>query len=50
MFEDILSGLRVMRFVRLAPEFAHMAIAIMENKYMNGESIRVDGGIRMGKL
>lgn len=34
----------------LAPEFAHMAVAIMENKYMNGESIRVDGGIRMAKL
>lgn len=34
----------------LPHEFAHMAIAIMENKYMNGESIRVDGGIRMGKL
>merc|ERR1712060_776563 len=34
----------------LAPEFAHMAVALLENKYMNGESIRVDGGIRMGKL
>lgn len=34
----------------LPHEFAHMAIAIMENKYMNGESIRVDGGIRMSKL
>merc|ERR1719221_142078 len=34
----------------LAPEFAQMAIAIFENKYMNGESIRVDGGIRMSKL
>jgi len=34
----------------LAPEFAHMVVAILENKYMNGESVRVDGGIRMGKL
>ncbi|CAK9090758.1 unnamed protein product [Durusdinium trenchii] len=31
-------------------EFAQMAVAILENKYVNGESIRVDGGIRMGKL
>eukprot|EP00434_Breviolum_minutum_P001431 symbB.v1.2.001260.t1/scaffold65.1/size366479/7 len=34
----------------LPEEFAKMAVAILENKYMNGESIRVDGGIRMGKL
>jgi len=33
-----------------AEEFAKMAIAILDNKYVNGESIRVDGGIRMGKL
>merc|ERR1712113_910057 len=32
----------------LPEEFAHMAVAILENKYVNGESIRVDGGIRMG--
>mmetsp|Transcript_37791 Transcript_37791/g.70511 ORF Transcript_37791/g.70511 Transcript_37791/m.70511 type:complete len:265 (-) Transcript_37791:98-892(-) len=34
----------------LPDEFAKMAVAILENKYMNGESIRIDGGIRMGKL
>merc|ERR1712048_1280751 len=34
----------------LPEEFAKMAVAMLENKYMNGESIRVDGGIRMGKL
>jgi len=34
----------------LPEEFAHMAVSILENKYVNGESIRVDGGIRMGKL
>merc|ERR1712060_325467 len=34
----------------LPDEFGHMAVAILENKYMNGESIRLDGGIRMGKL
>ncbi len=28
-------------------EIAHMALAIIENDYMNGECIRVDGGIRM---
>jgi len=34
----------------LPEEFAKMAVAILENKYVNAESIRVDGGIRMGKL
>lgn len=28
-------------------EIAHLAIAIVENDYLNGECIRVDGGIRM---
>lgn len=30
-----------------ADEFAQMALAILENPYMNGEVVRVDGGIRM---
>lgn len=28
-------------------EIAHMSVAIAENEYMNGESIRLDGAIRM---
>ena len=28
-------------------EIAHLAVAIMENDYINGECIRMDGGIRM---
>jgi 3-hydroxyacyl-CoA dehydrogenase/3-hydroxy-2-methylbutyryl-CoA dehydrogenase len=28
-------------------EIAHLAVAIVENSYINGECIRVDGGIRM---
>lgn len=28
-------------------EIAHMAVSIIENAYLNGETIRVDGGIRM---
>jgi NAD(P)-dependent dehydrogenase (short-subunit alcohol dehydrogenase family) len=28
-------------------EFAHMALAILENPYLNGETIRLDGAIRM---
>lgn len=28
-------------------EIAHLAVAIVENDYINGECIRVDGGIRM---
>ena len=28
-------------------EFAHMALAIVENGYMNGETLRLDGAIRM---
>ena len=30
-----------------ADEIAHVAIMLIENEYMNGESIRMDGGIRM---
>lgn len=29
-------------------EFAHLALALIENGYANGESIRLDGAIRMG--
>ncbi len=29
-------------------EFAHLAHHIIENDYLNGETIRMDGGIRMG--
>jgi NAD(P)-dependent dehydrogenase (short-subunit alcohol dehydrogenase family) len=28
-------------------EIAHLAICIIENDYLNGETIRIDGGIRM---
>jgi len=30
-----------------ADEIAHLAVAIIENDYINGECIRMDGGIRM---
>ncbi len=30
-----------------ADEILVVAVMLMENKYMNGESIRMDGGIRM---
>lgn len=30
-----------------APEFAQLAVQMMENTYLNGETIRLDGGIRM---
>ena len=29
------------------PEFAHLAVAIIENPYFNGEDVRLDGAIRM---
>ncbi len=29
------------------PEFAHLALAMIENGYFNGESVRLDGAIRM---
>jgi NAD(P)-dependent dehydrogenase (short-subunit alcohol dehydrogenase family) len=28
-------------------EFAHLAVSILENDYMNGETVRLDGAIRM---
>jgi len=31
----------------LAEDFAHMAIALLENSYVNGETVRLDGAIRM---
>ena len=30
-----------------ASEFASMCVELLSNSYMNGETIRVDGGIRM---
>ncbi|KAK4046119.1 hypothetical protein OIV83_006345 [Microbotryomycetes sp. JL201] len=32
------------------PEFAHLACAIVENTYINGTTIRIDGGSRMSKF
>jgi NAD(P)-dependent dehydrogenase (short-subunit alcohol dehydrogenase family) len=29
------------------PEFAHLAVSMVENSYFNGESVRLDGAIRM---
>jgi len=29
------------------PEFAHLAVTMVENGYFNGESVRLDGAIRM---
>ena len=31
-------------------EFAHLAVSIVQNPYLNGESIRLDGALRMNKL
>mmetsp|Transcript_4099 Transcript_4099/g.4683 ORF Transcript_4099/g.4683 Transcript_4099/m.4683 type:complete len:270 (-) Transcript_4099:173-982(-) len=31
-------------------EFAHLVTSIIENTYLNGETIRIDGGTRMAKL
>jgi len=31
----------------LPEEYAHLACSIVENGYLNGEVIRLDGGIRM---
>jgi hypothetical protein len=31
-------------------EFGHMVVAIAENAYMNGETVRLDAGVRMPKL
>jgi NAD(P)-dependent dehydrogenase (short-subunit alcohol dehydrogenase family) len=28
-------------------DFAHLAVSLLENEYINGETIRLDGAIRM---
>ena len=33
-----------------ADEFAHLALAIVENAFINGTTIRLDGAVRMNKL
>ena len=30
-----------------ATEYADMALAVLENSYMNGEVVRVDGALRL---
>ena len=29
-------------------EYAHLALSILEHSYLNGETIRLDGALRMG--
>ncbi len=36
------------RRLGLPSEFAHLAMTILENRYLNGETIRLDGALRMG--
>ena len=36
------------RRMGLPPEFASLSEQIVENPYLNGETIRLDGGIRVG--
>ena len=31
----------------LPEEFGHLAVSILENPYLNGETIRLDGALRM---
>ena len=34
-------------FIGTSEEFATLAVELVTNSYMNAESIRVDGGVRM---
>jgi NAD(P)-dependent dehydrogenase (short-subunit alcohol dehydrogenase family) len=36
------------RRLGLPREYAHLALSILENSYLNGETIRLDGALRMG--
>ena len=36
------------RRLGLPEEYAHLALSILENSYLNGETIRLDGALRMG--
>jgi len=36
------------RRLGLPEEYAHLALSILESSYLNGETIRLDGALRMG--
>lgn len=52
--ENVLEGLaKTVTFPKRlgAPdEFAHLCLHIFENSYLNGETIRLDGAIRMAAM
>uniref|UniRef100_A0A0G4FKL3 Ketoreductase domain-containing protein n=1 Tax=Chromera velia CCMP2878 TaxID=1169474 RepID=A0A0G4FKL3_9ALVE len=47
--ESLLKDIPCKRFGK-PEEFAHACLFLLENSYMNGTTIRVDGGIRMSNL
>ena len=45
--EALASSVPFPKRLGVPPEFAHLAVAMVENGYFNGESVRLDGAIRM---
>jgi NAD(P)-dependent dehydrogenase (short-subunit alcohol dehydrogenase family) len=49
--EDIREGLAATvphpKRLGRADDFAHLAVSLVENSYINGETVRIDGSIRM---
>ena len=45
--EVISAGVRVLEALGKPEEFAQLALAIIENPMLNGETIRLDGALRM---
>ncbi len=47
MMEELAAGVPFPKRLGQPEDFAHLAMAIIENGYMNGETIRLDGALRM---
>ena len=47
MIDDLAANAQFPRRLGKPAEFAHMAVSLMENSYINGETIRLDAGMRM---
>ena len=47
MKEALARGVPFPKRLGTPEDFAHLVVAVIENGYMNGETIRMDGALRM---